>query len=366
MSTLTDKKPVLMAYEGSKTRHNLIVISFFLLLNILLAFIFTWSNGFQHASAVAATSVGAHAMSRHRTIWIIAVFEFLGTCFGGSAVAQVVQGLSEWPARPTLLPILAAALLTATAWNFVARVLKVSASSTHSLLGGLMGALFAASSNFGYIRPGEFDIVHPNGVIGAFISLFLSPFLGYVIAYLFFCIGLVCALRATNRLARYLNKCQPVLTALVAFGDGANDTQKTMGLLVLALNASGIMSLQDIPVWMRLLIGLAMASGAFFINSGLVNELAFDIFKIKPLNAFTANLSSACVLIGNTIVGGPVSASQVVAASIIGTGAASRQRGIHWLIIKDLLLSWLITIPANALIASGFYLLLFKTLSANL
>jgi PiT family inorganic phosphate transporter len=325
-----------------------------------LALVYTWSNGFQHASAVAASPFGSHALEKNQAIVLIFFFEVIGTIFGGSAVAKVVQSLSSWPEEPSVLPLLASALLSATLWNFLARRIKVPASSTHALIGGVIGALFAGENSFAHVQVGNFDPIHPSGVIGAVISLFLSPMLGFILSYVVYSILLIVCMRATSKLAKFFSHVQWISVAALAFGDGQNDTQKTMGLLVLAFQAAGLMHQDQIPVWLRIVIGLTMGIGAFSINKGLVKELAFEVYDLKPVHAFTAELSSASVLITNSLVGGPVSASQVIATSIMGTAAAERQKGIHWLIVKDIIMSWLITIPATGLLAALLQYTIFQ------
>jgi PiT family inorganic phosphate transporter len=126
------------------------------------------------------------------------------------------------------------------------------------------------------------------------------------------------------------------------------------------LNAAGLSENNVIPLWVRLLIGFVMGLGAFWLNRGVVKELAYKVYDLKPMHACVAELSAASILVANSAVGGPVSASQVVASSIMGTGAAERHRGIHWLVIKDILISWITTIPGSALMALLFHAMLFQ------
>ena len=327
-----------------------------------LALAFTWSNGFQHASAVAASPFGSHALGKNQAIVLIFLFQVIGTIFGGSAVATVVQSLSSWPKQPSLLPLLASALLSAILWNFLARRIKVPASSTHALIGGVIGALFAGENSFAHVQVGNFDLIHPTGVIGAVISLFLSPMLGFIVSYLVYIFLVIVCMGASNKVSKFFTKAQWISVAALAFGDGQNDTQKTMGLLMLAFQAAGFMHQDQIPIWLRVVIGLTMGIGAFSINKGLVKELAFEVYDLKPVHAFSAEVSSAAVLITNSLIGGPVSASQVVATSIMGTASAERQKGIHWLIVKDIVLSWLITIPGTGILAAILQYTIFQWL----
>ncbi|HEY9757609.1 MAG TPA: inorganic phosphate transporter [Oculatellaceae cyanobacterium] len=316
---------------------------------------FTWSNGFQHASAVAATALGSYCMTKRQAVAIICLFEIAGAMLGGSAVADAVRSLCKWPEEPSLLPILCSALLAAIIWNFMARKVKMPASSTHALLGGIIGALVAAAPGLRYVEMGRLNLLHPTGVVGAVVSLFLSPVLGFVVAFgLYHFVILVC-LRANNRINKTFKSLQFFTTALLAFGDGQNDTQKTMGLAVLALNAAGYLVGTDIPLWVRALIAVAMGAGAFFMSPGLVSELARHVYKLSRLHACVAEASGAAVLIANSLVGGPVSSSQVIAASIVGGAVPQRLGGVHWQVVRNILLSWLVTIPTVGLLAAIIY-----------
>jgi len=336
------------------------LVLFFIVLIFALAIIFTWTNGVQHGSAVAASSVASHAMTRRKLILVIFIAELTGTLLGGSAVAAVIQSLSKWPKEPTLLPLLASALLASIIWNFLARHIHVPASSTHSLIGATVGALIAGSGNCEKIALGKFDLIHPSGVTGAVVSLFLSPLLGFAFGYVLFCLLTLAFLHLSKKAALKLRGGKWLMTAALAFGDGQNDTQKTMGLLVLALNAAGYMTGEQIPLWMRAMIGLAMGLGAFGLSDGLIKELAFGVYKLRTIHAIASDVSSAGVLISNSLIGGPVSASQVISASLMGAGAAEHGKGIHWLVIKEIALSWLVTLPGAALLAAILQLSLFQ------
>jgi PiT family inorganic phosphate transporter len=305
-------------------------------------------------------------MTRKQVVLIIFCFEIIGSMLGGSAVADAVRSLSAWPEKPTILPVLSSALMSATLWNFVARKLKMPASSTHALLGGVIGSLVAGAGSFRYVQFGEFDILHPTGVIGAVVSLFLSPMLGFLVGYVVFNIVIFLCLRASNKANNLFKNLQFFTTALLAFGDGQNDTQKTMGLIVLALNSAGYLSGSDIPLWVRAIIAVSMGLGAFFIGPGLVKELALHVYKLSKVHAFVAELSGASVLITNSLIGGPVSASQVIAASIVGGAVPQRLGGVHWAVVKNILLSWLVTIPANAVLAAIIYGALFQWFAKSL
>lgn len=337
-----------------------------LILVFVLAVAFTWTNGFQHASAVASGAIATHSLELHHAMVLICVFEIVGTMLSGSAVAGAIQSLSSWPEQPSLLPLLASALTATIVWNIFTQKLGIPSSSTHTLIGAMIGSLFAGDFSFDHIEMGKFDILHPSGVIGAWISLVLSPLLGVIVAYVLFCIVTLLCLKAPAKIEKYFRSGQWVTVAVLAFSDGGNDTQKTMGLLVLALNGAGLLNVHDIPIWVRAIVAVPMGLGAFWMAPAVAKKLAFKVYNLRPTHAAVAEVSASSVLIANSIIGGPVSASQVISAAVMGTGTAERYKGIHWLIIKDILLSWLITIPAAAVVAFLVHITIFQWFSRAL
>ncbi|HEY9712043.1 MAG TPA: inorganic phosphate transporter, partial [Chroococcales cyanobacterium] len=143
---------------------------------------------------------------------------------------------------------------------------------------------------------------------------------------------------------------QWLTSAVLAFGHGANDTQKAMGLLVLTLNAAGLVHGFEIPLWVRILTGCAMAAGVISLAPGIVKRVG-GIFRLRPVHGLTAELSSATVVLVGSLTGGPVSASQVIASTVIGAGSAERFKRVHWLIARDMLMAWFLTIPSAAVLA---------------
>jgi PiT family inorganic phosphate transporter len=331
----------------------------FVVIIFFLSIVFTWSNGFQHASAIAAVPFGSHAMSRKHAVLTICLFEILGALLGGSAVADAVRSLSKWPLQASILPVLTAALTAATVWNFVARKLHQPASSTHSLLGAMVGALIAGGG-ISCVEIGKFDLLHPKGLSGILVSLFLSPLLGAIGAYIVMTLLLFVFYRASNELNDRFGHLQYLSTAMLAYGDGQNDTQKTMGLMVLTLNAAGLAAGHDIPFWIRLVVAIAMGIGAFSIGPGLVNEIARHLCRVTKPHAFATEISAAAALIVNSLIGGPASGSQVVAASVVGAAMPQRLNNVHWLVVRHIMLSWLITIPVNALAAALLYTIVLR------
>jgi PiT family inorganic phosphate transporter len=291
-------------------------------------------------------------MTRFQAVALVTVCEILGAVFGGSAVANTIGAITDWPARPDLLPVLSVGLFAAVAWNFITRALGVPSSSTHALVGGIIGAVVAASHGWQHIVWGTPDhLLHPTGVWKVILSLFLSPLIGFFAGYICFYLVIILLWRASTRVNKPLKKVQWLTVAALAFGHGANDTQKAMGVIVLALNAAGFTHESTIPLWVRLVVGMTMGLGIISLVPGIVKRVG-NIYRMRPIHGFVTEFASAAVVLTGSMTGGPVSASQVIASTVMGVGTAQRRKGVHWLIARDMLMAWFLTIPCSGLFAA--------------
>jgi PiT family inorganic phosphate transporter len=299
-------------------------------------------------------------MTRMQAVLWVALFEFLGALFGGSAVANAIKNITSYPVNPSLLPVLAAGLLAAIIWNFMTKVIKVPSSSTHALVGGIIGALIAGSGGTQFLVWGTPDhIMQSTGIWKVVLSLFLSPLIGFAAGFICLYLLLIFLRNASTHVNKNLKRWQYFATAALAFGHGANDTQKAMGLLVLTLNAGGYMHSPDIPLWIRFLVGGAMVVGIMSLAPGIVKKVGTGIYRLKPIHGLTTELSSAIVVVAGSLTGGPVSASQIIASSVMGIGYAERKKSVHWLVARDMLMAWFLTIPCAGLVAYATYTVLF-------
>lgn len=329
------------------------------LLVIGLSLAFTFTNGLQDGSSVTASVIITRVLSPPRAVLLVATCELLGALLGGSAVAQVVRSITSWPARPDLLPVLAAGLTAAIVWNFLTKALHLPSSSTHALFGGLLGALVAASGTK-YLVFGSFDILHASGIGKVVVSLFLSPLLGFIFGYLVLAVVILLLKRASCRVLGVLKIGQCALVTMLAFGHGSNDPQKTMGIILLSLHAMGAYSGEEIPFWVRLSTGLAIALGVASLAPGIVKRVGYGIYKMRVLHGFVAELASGSVVLASSISGAPVSTSQVISSAVMGVGSNARFKEVHWLVARDILVSWLLTIPGAGFFAGLTYFALFQ------
>jgi PiT family inorganic phosphate transporter len=326
-----------------------------------LSLIFTFTNGFQDGSSVTATAIASRSLTPAQTITLVASAEFLGALLGGSAVANSIQSITNFPAEVSLLPVLASGLLAAITWNFLTRFVRFPSSSTHALVGGIVGAIVAQTGNDKYIVWGSpHSFIHPSGLWKVLISLFLSPLIGFLAGYLCLILLFVALLRASTKINKTLKSVQCLSVGSLAFGHGANDTQKAMGVMLLCLKAAGIQTGNEIPLWVRLSTGAVMAIGIIALARGIVKRVGSDIFKIQPVHALASQIASASVLLVGSATGGPVAASQVIASTVIGVGSAQRKKGVHWLVARDMLIAWFLTIPGSGLLACLIHLALVR------
>jgi len=334
-----------------------------LIVVVALALVYTYTNGFQDGSSVTATAISSRAMAPWQAIFWVASAEFLGACFGGSAVANAIQSITSYPENGSMLLVLASGLSAAIGWNFLTRALGLPSSSTHALVGGVLGSVIAEGNGMRYVVMGTPDsLLHPTGFWKVLISLFVSPLLGFLGGYLLFIFMLFLLRNASTRIGKWLNASQILTVTLLAFGHGANDTQKAMGVIVLALNATRSEPLTDIPSYVRIMTGAAMVFGIISLSPAIVRRVGGGIFKIQSLHALVAQMSAAAIVAYGSATGGPVSASQIISSSVVGAGAAQRKKGVHWKVVTDMLLAWTFTIPGAALFAALLHRCFFQWL----
>jgi len=327
---------------------------------LALSLFFIYTDGFQDGSSVSATAIGCRALTPVQTVAVAATFEFLGALFGGSAVAYSVVGITNWPARADLLPVLFCGLSAAILWNYLTRLLRLPSSSTHALFGGILGAVFIAEGSAARIiwgQPG--NIVDATGVWRVGLSLFVSPVVGIAFGYATLQLAQLLLIRATTKVNTYITGIQWLTVAVLAFSHGANDSQKAMGVIMMALKAAGLNDGNEIPLWVRIVTGLAISLGVASLAPGIVKKVGSGIFRMRPLDGLASQVSAGSIILGASLTGGPVSTTQVISSSVMGVGAAERFKGVHWLAAQEMLIAWFLTIPGTALTAAVIHEAIF-------
>jgi PiT family inorganic phosphate transporter len=331
------------------------------ILTILLALAFTFTNGFQDASSIAATFIASRSATPKTGIILIAVMSFFGTLLGGSAVAFTMAGLVRVPSGPQEIVVIFAALVTATGWNLITGRIGMPASSTHSLVGGLVGAGIAAAGT-GSILWGASELFGPEhslvGVVKILAFFVISLVIGLAGSYLMHKVTMVVlrnARRTANRTVIALNWCA---AAVMAFANAANDSQKQLGLIVMVLIASGLALTTDVPLWARIASAFLLALGTVSGGWRIMHTLGRKIFRIEPIHSFDSQVFSASSIALSTLAGAPVSSTQVITMSVLGVGAADNPRKVNWEVGTHILVAMLVTIPATLVISGILYLIL--------
>jgi inorganic phosphate transporter, PiT family len=342
-------------------------VTILILIVVVLALVYTFTNGFQDGSSVTAAPIACGAMTELQAMLLVATFEFLGALLGGSSVVGAVHDLTTWPKRPDLLPVLITALTAAILWNYLTRILRVPSSSTHALVGGLVGAMVAAAHGFKYVNIGHpYNILHSTGVTRVLLSLFISPLIGIAAGYLLLRIAALLLVSATPAMNKVLRLLQWVTVPVLAFAHGANDTQKAMAVIVMSLQSVGFSHSGLVPLWARIITGVAMAFGVIMLAPGIVKRVGYDIFKLRPLHGFVVELASESVILTASLTAAPVATSQVISSAVVGVGTSQRMKAVRWLVFKDVFIAWFLTIPSAGCFAYVLYVCFFHLIKAKL
>jgi len=329
-----------------------------LVLTILAAGAFNVTSGFHDAAEIAAPGVVTRAIRPAGALTFFAVMVFVGPFVAGTAVADTIGGfvtLSD-TAPTTALGIVAAGIAGAAVWNVVTWRLAIPSSSTHALVGGLVGVTVVAAGpgdvswGLSALADGQLE-----GVTKILLALVLSPIAGVAAGFLVFRVGRMALRRATRRANRPLRRMLVGGTGLLAFAHGGNEAQKSMGVIALALVLSGRQPSFAIPPWVVVVSAATLVVGGVTGGWGIARTLGYGIYRLEPLHAAGAQAGAAGVIYGAALLGGPVSTTQVVASSITGAGAAERPRGVRWDTGKTMILVWLLTFPAAAAAGLAVY-----------
>jgi PiT family inorganic phosphate transporter len=318
---------------------------------IILALGFDFLNGIHDSSNVVATMIYSRALPPKAALWMAAIAEFLGPFIFGVAVAETIAGIVE-PDTITL-QVLIAALCSAIIWNLLTWRLGFPSSSSHALVGGLIGAVIIGAG---------WQAINLEELKKIIIALFTSPFLGFMVGWLILKIIFFLCQNASPRINGFFKTGQIFTGLSLALSHGANDAQKTMGIITLALVTGGYLSTFVVPQWVIALCAFMIALGTLLGGKRLIRTLGGKFFKIRPVDGFASQLASATVILGASLVGGPVSTTQVVSSSIMGVGAAHRIGKVRWGVAQEIGSAWLFTIPSTAIIAAGIYWILIKVI----
>jgi PiT family inorganic phosphate transporter len=318
---------------------------------VALAVAFAVTNGFLDAANSVAALVATRAATPLQAIVVASMFNLLGPLLLGAAVANTIGGVVSVASSVTN-QVIGAGLAGAVAWNLLAWSRGLPSSSGQALVGGLVGAALAQGGTDA-VNWGGWHHGHPAGVFGTLISLAVSPPLG--------ALGALVVIRGLRRLGRratlqWLTPTrggQWVTAAALAFSHGANDAQKSVGVIAALLLASGKISTLAAPTWVTLLCAAALTAGTALGGWRIIRTVGRRIYRIQPLEGLSCTAASAAVIFGGSLIGAPTSTSQVVASSVVGVGGGRwRWHHVHWNVVRRIGVAWLITLPSTALVAA--------------
>jgi len=322
------------------------------ILVVICALAFDFINGFHDTANAIATSVSTRALPPKTAVLMAAVMNFVGAItFTGVAKAitkDIVDPFSLGEGVGTV--IILAALISAIAWNLITWYFGIPSSSSHAIIGSIAGAAVAAAG---------FQVLNYEGFTKIIQALILSPFIAIAVGFLMMSLFKVIFkgfnLYKTNKGFRTV---QIGTAAIQSFTHGTNDAQKAMGIITMALIAAGLQSDDEVQGWVRFACALAMGLGTSIGGYKIIKTVGGKIMKIRPVNGVAADLSSASIIFGATLIHLPVSTTHVISSAIMGVGAAQRVKGVKWGVARKIVITWVITLPISATLAGLIYLLL--------
>jgi inorganic phosphate transporter, PiT family len=323
------------------------VDTFALVVTVLVALFFTYTNGFHDSANAIATSVSTRALTPKAALAMAAVMNLAGAFLGSGVAKTVSKGLIATPHGRSGMGILFAALAGAVVWNLVTWYFGLPSSSSHALFGGLVGAALAGGT-----------AVRWHGVVNkVVVPMFLSPVIGLAAGYLLM-LAILWFFRSSSphRAKRGFRIAQTVSAAAMALGHGLQDAQKTMGVVVLALVINDPAKGFGIPVWVKVVCAAMMSLGTYAGGWRIMRTLGRRIIELDPPQGFAAETTSAGILYGTAyLFQAPVSTTHVVTSAIMGAGATKRVKAVRWGVARSIVTGWFITMPAAGAVAAGCF-----------
>ncbi|WP_315276042.1 inorganic phosphate transporter [Selenomonas sputigena] len=321
-------------------------LQFLILTVIVLALVFDFINGFHDTANAIATSVSTRAIKPAHAIIMAAVLNFLGAIYS-TGVAKTIGGDIVASAEMVDEHIIIAALMGSIIWNLFTWYVAMPSSSSHALVGGIIGAVLVSTGSTGLNFIGIGKIV-----LSLIASPLLAIFSGFIVMTVLF---LLFGQFAPSALNGRFKKMQILSAAAMAFSHGSNDAQKSMGIITLALLSGGYLSSFEVPDYVKFLCAAAMACGTALGGWRIIRTIGGKIFKLEPISGFAADLNSSIVIFSATLLHLPVSTTHVVSGSIMGVGTAKRIRAVRWGVAQQMLVAWVLTIPCTAVMGALAY-----------
>ena len=322
-------------------------LQFLIFTVIILALLFDFINGFHDTANAIATSVSTRALHPSTAILMAAGLNFLGAMIS-TGVAKTIGGDIVSSANIVDEKVIIAALIGAIIWNLATWYFGIPSSSSHALVGGLVGAVLISVGASG---------LNGNGIGKIVAALILSPLVAIVTGIVMMNLMFIFFGRfSPHAVNQNFKRMQILSAAAMSFSHGSNDAQKSMGIITLALFSGGFISEFEVPTFVKILCATAMAFGTAMGGWRIIKTVGGKIFKLEPISGFSADLNSATVVFSATLLHLPVSTTHVVSGSIMGVGTAKRVNAVHWGVAQDMVKAWVMTIPITAAIGAAAFL----------
>lgn len=321
---------------------------------IAVGLTFDYTNGFHDSANAIATSVSTRALTPRVALTMAALMNVFGALISTKVAATIGGGIIAAPTGQSGLVVVLSALVGAIAWNLITWWLGLPSSSSHALIGGLMGAALASAGT-----------VRWHGVLSkVVVPMVVSPLVAVLLGYPFMVLILWTFRRANyHRATRGFRWAQVASAATMAFGHGTQDAQKTMGVISLTLVVSGhLRSTDGIPLWVVLASAAAIALGTYSGGWRIMRTVGRRIYSLTPVSGFAAETSASAIMLAASQFGWPISTTHVISSSIMGVGASRRLSAVRWGVAGNIVAAWILTIPAAAAVAAGVWLMLHTAL----
>lgn len=328
-----------------------------LVIVVFFALAFDYINGFHDTANAIATSVSTRALKPKQAVVLAATFNFVGALYSTGVAQTIAKDIVSTTIATQ--EVIVSALAGAIVWNLITWYFGIPSSSSHAIIGGVVGASAAKAG---------FAVLHWQGLTKIIAALIFSPIIGIFLGFLimkglFFLVGRL----SPSKVNHIFRRLQILSASMLAFNHGSNDAQKSMGIITMALIAAGLQAPTVLapPLWVKAACALAMAAGTAAGGWKIIRTMGGKIFKLEPINGFAADLSSSAVIWTATVFPGlhlPVSTTHVVSGSIMGVGSAKRVSAVRWGVAQQMVMAWVITIPSSGLIAALFYFLVLRFL----
>lgn len=298
-----------------------------------------------HDSSNIATTISSRAVSPRLALVVTAIAEFFGPLLLGVEVAKTI-GRDVVSPNAINVQVILAALLSAIAWSVFTWWRRIPTSYTHALVGGFTGAVLVEAG---------WHALQLHGIATILLGLFIAPIIGFGFGWLLLTVVYLLSWNASPGINRFFKRLQLISMVAMAMGQGANDAAKSMGMITLALVIEGYMKVFVVPSWVILSSAAALALGTALGGMRLIRTVGGKFYRVHPVDGFTTQTASAVVFIASSLLGAPVSTTQVVSSSVMGVGAAERINKVRWNVGRDIAISWLLTIPMSAVLSAGLY-----------